>query len=155
VAIFYACIVAAVLFVTNNTLETLVPGAPEAFRLHDPLYVPYVGVVAAQLALIFIAQLQPFEPRRSVRWPVVAGSVAAAFALVVPLGLAFGEQGITGGGLALAAALPVGGTALYLIGRALPAWPVDPPWNVRLQAVSTALAALAVVAGELRRFDVI
>jgi dolichol kinase len=155
VAIFYACIVAAGLFVTNNTLETLVPGAPEAFRLHDPLYVPYVGVVAAQLALIFIAQLQPFEPRRSVRWPVVAGSLAAALTLVVPLGLAFGEQGITGAGLALAAALPVGGTALYLIGRALPAWPVDPPWNVRLQAVSTALAALAVAAVELRRFDVI
>jgi dolichol kinase len=154
IATFYVCIVATLLFIANNTLETLVPGAHPAFRWADPLYVPFVGVVAAQLALIFIAQLQPFRPTARARPPLVLGSAAAAYALVVPLGLAVGWDGLTAGGMLLAAVALAVAVAAYLLIRRAPAWPRTAGANVRLQALCGALAAAVMVPVELLRLGV-
>jgi dolichol kinase len=155
VATFYVCIVAAVLFITNNAVETLIPGVPAALRVADPLYTPYVAVAAAQLALIFIAQLRPFGAHAPARAATVAGSAAAAYLLVVPLGLVVGTPGITAAGLLLAAAAVAIATAAYLGISGSGAWPEGPPWNVRLQALSTAIAATVVVPLELWRVGAI
>jgi dolichol kinase len=145
VATFYVCIVATVMFIANNTLETLIPWAHPALRWGDPLYTPFVGVVAAQLALLLIAQLLPLRRRPTPDWRTVLPSLAAAFALVVPVGLLVGPDGITPYGLLLAAALTLAATALYLAVLHLTRWPGAPPWNVRLQALSTAIAAAVAV----------
>jgi dolichol kinase len=148
-ATFYVCIVASVLFIANNTLETLIPWAHAALRWGDPLYTPFVGVVAAQLALLVIAQLQPLRRRPAPQWRAVAASLAASFAMVVPAGLAAGPDGVTGYGLALSAAIMAAATLLYLGVLTGGRWPVAPPWNVRLQALSTAVAAAMAVPVQL------
>lgn len=144
-AIFYICIVATVLLIANNTLETLLPGAPAALREGDPLYTPYIGVVAAHVALIFIAQLQPFTPGGRLWSSGTVMSVLVAIALVAPVGLVAGPDGFGARSFALAAAMVVAATAVYLAGRRIPAWPHQAPWNVRLQAASTAVVAAAAV----------
>lgn len=149
VALFYICIVATTLFIANNTLETLIPGLPPALSDGDPLYTPYIGVVAGQVALIFVAQLEPFTPGAPLWSRVVVGSVLAAILTVVPIGLAAGPHGLTASGFALAATMTFAATGLYLLGRRVPAWPHVAPWNVRLQAASTALVAVAAVPVQL------
>jgi dolichol kinase len=149
VAVFYVCIVPTLLFLANNTLETLVPGVPPELQRGDPFYAPYVGAVAAQLALIFIAQLAPFRPRV----PVAAGrslaGLAVAIALVVPAGLAVGPRGVTGIGMIAGAGIPVAAAALYFLLRGLGRWPKEARWNLRLQSLSVAAAVAVVVPVQL------
>lgn len=150
VATFYVCVVPAALFIVNNALETLIPGVPDVLR-RDPLYVPFVAVAAAQLALIFVAQLRPFGVRAPVRAGRVAGSALAAFLLVVPAGLAVGAHGLTPGGLLLSAAAVAIAVLVYLGVSRSGGWPDHAPWNVRLQALAAALAAVVVIPLELMR----
>jgi dolichol kinase len=163
VALFYTCIVATILFIANNTLETLVPTAPPVLRWYDPFYLPYVAVVSAQVALIFIAQLEPFDdvardaparaarPARPARPARIVAAAAAAFALVAPPALAVGPRGLTPSDLLIAAAATAAASLLYLLGRRSPRWPRASPWNVRLQAASTAAVAALLVPMELWR----
>lgn len=154
-ALFYICIVASVLFLANNTLETLLPGVPAVLRFGDPLYTPFIGVVAGQLALIFIAQLQPFA-RHAPTWSrATVGSVAAAMALVIPVGLAAGPHGLTLAGAVLASAMAAGAAAFYLLVRRRRGWPRAPTWNIRLQALSTAVTAAVAVPIQLWWLDVL
>ncbi|HUF11885.1 MAG TPA: hypothetical protein VMN78_02170 [Longimicrobiales bacterium] len=145
-AMFYVSIVAVLLYALNNSFETLwqVPGA---LRLGDPLYAPFVGVVAAQLALMLGNQVEPF--RRADGSPRQTGTEAAlavvAFLLVAPVGLMLAGEGLSAWTLLVAAAIHAGGSALYWIGRRAEWWPSEPPWNVRLQAAAVALAAVLVV----------
>lgn len=145
VATFYVCIVPTILFLTNNALKTMIPGAPPVLAFGDPLYVPYIGVVAGHLALLAVGQLQPFVPGAPLWSKVTIGSVLAAVILVVPLGLAVGPGALTPWAATLTTAMAFLATALYLLGRRLPVWPYEPPWNVRLQATSTAVAAAGAV----------
>jgi dolichol kinase len=160
-ATFYVCIVAAVLFLANNAVETLVPGVPETLRFGDPLYVPFIAVCSAQLALLFLAQLRPFGvPRHGGTGPGavgvrILGSGVVAFLLVAPLGLAVGIHGVNVGGLLLSAAAVVLAMAAYVGIDRSGAWPDGPPWNVRLQALSVALAATVVVPVELWRLGIL
>jgi hypothetical protein len=149
VATFYVSIVAAILFIANNTLETLVPGVSPALRWGDPLYTPFVGVVAAQLGLLLIAQLRPWPPRPGRAWRVALSSVAMSFVLVAPVGLAVGPDGITAFGAGLTAGMTVVAAGIYLAVGGTGRWPSEPPWNVRLQALSTALVAVPGVAAQL------
>jgi phytol kinase len=145
VATFYVCIVATILFIANNTFETLIPWAHPALRGGDPLYTPFVGVVAAQLALLLIAQMLPLRRRPAPRWQTVLPSAAAAFLLVVPIGLAVGPDGFTWYGAFLSATITAAAIALYVAVLSLKTWPIAPPWNVRLQALSTASAVAVAV----------
>lgn len=145
VATFYVCIVATIIFIANNTLETLTPWAHPALRSGDPLYTPFVGIVAAQLALLLIAQLLPLRRRPAPPPRIVLPCLAAAFALVVPVGLAAGPDGLTAYGLFLSATILLAAAGLYLAILSLGRWPIAPPWNVRLQALSTAAAAAVAI----------
>jgi dolichol kinase len=155
IATFYVCIVATILLIANNTLETLIPGVHPAFRWADPFYVPFVGVVAAQIALIVIAQLEPFRTDAPARVGPVIGSAVAAYVLVVPLGLAVGPHGLSASGLLLTATAVALALGSYLALRRLPAWPHAAPWHVRLQALAGAIAAVVVVPVELWRLGVL
>jgi hypothetical protein len=95
-----------------------------------------------------MAQLQP-RRRPAPQWRTVAASLAASFAVVVPVGLAVGPDGITAYGVVVAAAIVAVSTLLYLGVLAAGRWPVAPPWNVRLQALSTAFAAAVAVPVQL------
>lgn len=151
VAIFYICIVGTILFIANNTLETLIAGVPTVLREGDPLYTPFVGVVAAHVALIFVAQLQPFTPGGPLWSRRTLVSILTAVALVVPVALAAGPYGLGAWDFGLATAIVLLASTVYLLGRRLPAWPRVAPWNVRLQALSTGLAAALAVPVHLWR----
>ncbi|CAN5417269.1 hypothetical protein BH24GEM3_BH24GEM3_26360 [soil metagenome] len=145
IALFYVSLIGAALFVVNNAFAMLVP---DSFRLPvaDPLYAPFVGVVAAQLALMFFTLLEPLGTRR--RLARLGGAPAAAavgFLLVAPVGLWVGVEGITLWGLAIAASISFGGLLLFRAGRWLVGWPRQAPWSVRLQAASVGMATLAVL----------
>jgi dolichol kinase len=149
VAIFYICIVATLLFIANNTLETLVPHAPAVLREGDPFYAPFIGVVAAQMALVFMAQLEPFAPGLPFWTRTAFSSVAAAILLIVPVGLAAGPGGLTQWGLLMATGVTLAAAAIYRVGRRVPAWPRETPWNVRLQALSTGVVTAVAVPVQL------
>ena len=92
-----------------------------------------------------VGQLQPFVPGAASLSGRVLWSVAAAGLLVIPVGLAVGPGGLSPRGVALALGVTLAATGIYLLGRRLPAWPREAPWNVRLQAISTAVAAVMAV----------
>jgi hypothetical protein len=55
----------------------------------------------------------------------------------------------------MAAVICAGSLGLYLTIRRLPAWPKPPPWDLRLQMLSTALATALVLPLHLWRLGVL
>ncbi|MDQ3557512.1 MAG: hypothetical protein M3409_12175 [Gemmatimonadota bacterium] len=134
--LFYVCVVAAALFVANNALETLLP---EGVRpsVADPLYVPFVGAVAAQTGVVILVLLGGGRGTRSV--------VAAAAACAVALGgLAVGGGGISAWGAGVNSAVVLGSMGLY---ESMPRTRTNASglWRVRLQAASVAAATLVLL----------
>ncbi len=149
--LFYVSIVPVALLVLDDLWER-VAGAP----VPHPLYVPFVGAVAAQLMIVLFAHLEevPRRRRRRLLW-LRAGSAALGFLLVVPAGLGVSVAGATAWGVACAAAVCALALALYLGVRRLPAWPRVAPWGLRLQMLSTATAAALVGAVHLWRIGAV
>lgn len=137
--LFYAGILATLMFLLNNALETLVPPAwrPPAA---DPFYVPYVGVVCAHLAIMFryLLDLPGLGAGRG-RPLSIAGAAAFAFAAVAPLSLWAGERGLTAWGLAMAGTICFGSLAAYHAVRTRRWWPRTAHWDARLQALTVLL----------------
>jgi phytol kinase len=152
--LFYVAGVATLLFFANNAVERLVPGVHA--RSPDPLYVAYVGVAAAQVMIAMFAHLQrvPAERRRA-PWGLAATGALVGYLVVVPMGLAVGVAGITLWGLAMAAVICVVSLVLYLSVRRMAAWPKVAPWDLRLQALSTAAATALVLPLHLWRNGVL
>ena len=90
VAAFYVAIVPGMLYVANNIFETMVR-LPD-FITGKPLYVPYLGAVAAQLALIVYDtdQSRARTERKVLRFRVLAALMSLA--VVVPIGLLVGRE---------------------------------------------------------------
>ena len=152
--LFYIAGVPTLLFFANNAMEHAAPQVHAAAP--DPLYVPYVGVVAAQLMMAIFAHLHRVPPERR-RWPngVAALCGIAGFFVVVPLGLAVGAAGVTAWGMMMAAVICAVSVTLYLVVRRMPAWPTVAPWGLRLQALSTAVATALVLPLHLGRMGVV
>ncbi|MDB4948636.1 MAG: hypothetical protein JWM27_1285 [Gemmatimonadetes bacterium] len=154
-AMFWAGIVAAVLFIANNALETLVPAA---FRpgVRDVLYVPFVGAVAAQLAALCLALVEHRRgaPLARATRLTAAGAAAAGFALVVPAALAVGTGGVTAAGLAASAGICFGSLALYRGTRRVRGTS-HTHWDGRLQALSVACATALVLPLHLHAIGVV
>lgn len=148
-AVFYASIVGAVLFLANNTMETLIPALPDVLRDGDPLYTLFVGVIAGQMAIMFVAQLEAAGDRLWTR--VTTGSVVVATLLVIPVSLAVGPHGFSLLALLLGAAMVVIATLVFLLAQRHPLWPHRSPWGVRLQALGTSVATVVVLPLELWR----
>lgn len=144
-AIFYVCIVGTLLFLANNALETMIPGVRAMLREGDPLYIPFIAVVCAQFAMILIAQFQPFRADAPVWAPRSAAAIALPLLLVALPGLLVGPDGFTAWGMLVAVGTTAGATAGYLFARRQRWWPHRGPWNLRLQALSAAVVAAAVV----------
>lgn len=143
--LFYVALVPMLLFFLNSALEKLV--APR-FRSAspDPLYVPFVGVVAAQLMIVTFAHVMRVGLRRRRAAISLATSGAAlGFLAVVPAGLAVGTSGLTLAGMLAAGVICTVSLGLYLTVRRLPAWPKVPPWDLRLQTLSAAVSMALVL----------
>jgi phytol kinase len=152
--LFYVAGVPTLLFFANNAVERAVPRVLAAAP--DPLYLPYVGVVAAQLAIVMFAHLQrvPAERRRA-PWGVALTGAAIGFAIVVPFGLAVGAHGVSGWGLAMAGVICAASLILYLTVRKLAVWPKVAPWDLRLQMLSTAVVTAVLLPLHLWRMGVL
>lgn len=151
--LFYVAGVPTLLLFANNAVERSLPRIYAAAP--DPLYGPYVGVVAAQLMIVLFAHLQrvPAERRRAPN-RLAAFSGIAGFLLVVPMGLAVGVAGVSAWGVMIAAVICVVSLALYLGVRRMAAWPKVAPWDLRLQSLSTAAATALVLPLHLWRLGV-
>jgi phytol kinase len=152
--LFYIVLVPLLLVALNNAAERgilPVPGGEDP----DPFYVPFVGVVAAHLAIVCFAHLLrvPSERRRASNAAAGAFSVLA-FVVVVPVGLMVGAEGISFWRLAAAASIALVALLLYLTVRRLRAWPKVAPWDLRLQTLSVLAAASLVVPIHLWRIGV-
>jgi phytol kinase len=151
--LFYVAGVPTLLLFVNNAVQR---GLPRTYAAApDPLYVPFVGVVAAQLMIVLFAHLQrvPAERRRAPN-RLAAFSGIGGFIVVVPAGLAVGVAGVSAWGVMIAAVICIVSLALYLTVRRMAAWPKVAPWDLRLQSISTAVATALVLPLHLWRMGV-
>ncbi|HEX6042630.1 hypothetical protein [Longimicrobium sp.] len=139
--VFYVAGLPTLLFFTNDVVAIVWPRTPS-----NLLYLPYVGVVAAQLMIVLFAHLLrvPGERRRSPNRLAAFGAIVG-FLIVVPIGLSVGTSGVSRWGVMLAALLCIISVMLYLTVRRVKAWPKVAPWDLRLQSISTAIATALVL----------
>ncbi|HEX2188343.1 MAG TPA: hypothetical protein VHG51_05560 [Longimicrobiaceae bacterium] len=141
-AVFYSTIVAALLVVLNNALETLVPGAGPVLARTDPLYGPYLGVLAGHLAMLALTWRESGPDAAGAANRLRAG--ALGLLCVVPAGIAVWTRGPRAEAALSAAAVGVLAFGLYAGLRWARRVPRGAAWELRLQTASS-LAALAVV----------
>jgi phytol kinase len=143
--IFYVTAVAVAVLFTHDASRSVLP-APAWLDPHPAFFTPFVGIVAAQLGLVLSTQFEPFNvysPRPATLALVLA--LAAAGLLVLAPAAFFFSGGLTLWGIGVAAAITFLAAGIYYAGRRSSLWPVDPPWNVRLQAASVAAATALVL----------
>lgn len=144
-AVFYVSLIATGLFLLDN-LARMSGGAPDWLRAGHPLYLLFVGALAAQLAIFAFIELHPAARRSGLPdWAAALFAGLAACLFVGPLSLWAGPAGLRAATLAAVAAVGFGGAAFYCAAcRLLPARR-EPVWELRLQAASVAAALLVVV----------
>lgn len=157
-ALVHVGIVAAALFVVNNTFETLLtpPSGWERLGTGDPLHTLFVGAVAAQLGLLYwvLVDQARFEARR--RRLLVAGALTGAFLLVVPAGVLTGPGGwVPGVELAIAGGMMGLSGLIFLLARRRASEPLSGLGILRAQTISVGLATLAVLPLQLRHIGVL
>ncbi len=148
IALFYVAIVPTLLFLANNTFETLLPG-PAFLRTGDPFYPAFLGAVAAQLALI-IYNLDPATRGRGSAALVAVLAGAGAFAATVLPGLIAWSPAVRVRDLLIPAAVLSIALVLYHSLWRSGHWPHRRFWNVRLQSLSVAAAVLVLLPVILR-----
>lgn len=151
-AAFYVAIVPGLLYLANNVLEKMVR-VPQ-FVDGDPLYAPYLGAVAAQLALI-VYHTDPASARSGRSAAVVRLlAAAAAFTLLVPVGLLASLEGGTAAVAVAASVVALSGLVHVLVQQFAPLHTLRArdrgPWALRRQAISVAVGALLVLPWAVR-----
>jgi len=148
-AVFYLSLVPVALIFVDNSLATLVLH-PSLGRGH-PFYAPFVGALAAQVAILAwqLLRWHRFE-RRLTNLMRALAAAALGFALIAPASLAIAPGGPAAEAFAVAAAMCAASLALYLGARRLLPHRADPRRDLRLQALSVAAAALVVIPFHLR-----
>jgi phytol kinase len=142
-AVFWVSIVAVALIFADNTLATLVPH-PSLGSGH-PFYAPFVGALAAQVAILAWQLLRWHRFERRLSNPTRALAAATlGFALIAPASLALAPGGPNAEAFAVPAAMCALALALYLGARRLLPHRADPRRDLRLQTLSVAAATLLV-----------
>ena len=116
VAVFYVCIIPTVILLANNSLETLIPWAPEGLKEGDPLYAPFIAIVAAQLAILSWTRVHLVRGGDWGWWKIAIWSVLGTFFLVVLPGLLAGRAGLERMTLLEGFLAPVVALSVYLLG---------------------------------------
>jgi len=149
--LFYVAGLPTLLFFANDVVAIAWPRTPP-----NLMYLPYVGVVAAQLMIVMFAHLRrvPAAERRAPRGMAVLGGFAG-FLIVVPIGLAVIGPGVSAWRMLVAALICAISLGLYLGVRRMEAWPRAAPWDLRLQMLSTATATALVLPLHLWRLGLI
>jgi len=145
VVIFYVGVVAVLLIFADNTFATLVPGPAGLGRGH-PFLGPYVGSLAAAIAIVAYLGLEasPRVRHRPAPWRALA-SALIGFGVVAPLGLWAARGDRVGIEFASAAALCVLALASFFgLRRAFPR-PVGTGWSLRYLALAVIAATLAIL----------
>ena len=139
-ATFYATVVPILLLIAHDLVTTL-DGVPLWLEPCEAFVGPFTGAVVAQFAIVAATQLKPFGVAGRLPPPLLTtlALVAAAFLFIGPVGLRL-PDGLSTRALATTAALTVLAVLIYWTARRLPGWPAAPPWNMRLQAASVAVA---------------
>lgn len=142
----YAIVVAGTLLVAHDVLPRVL-AAPRWLVIPEAFLAPFVGVITGQLAVVLATQFRQFDPehRDPPPFSLTLKLCLASIALVAPVGLwlASGRIGTTA--VFVAGAIALLATVIYWSARKLPGWPAAPPWNMGLQAASTAAATLVVL----------
>jgi phytol kinase len=157
-AVFYVSIVPVLLFAADNAFATLLPGPLWLPRSH-PFYVPYVGALAGQLAIVASLQVAPAgrlaaarRARGAAREPAGPGrrgvpdlrlvllTGAVTFLLIVPISLWVGTGGISAARLGIAACTCFAALLFYNAARRRFRAPKAATADLRLQAASVAAA---------------
>lgn len=141
-AVFYSTIVAAALVIVNNALEKLLPVGP-ALSETDPLYAPFVGVVAAHLAMLALAWREAAPEARRLVHRVRAFSVGLLW--VVPGGLLVADRAPGVEGALVAVATCVLAFGIYAGVRWARWVPRGPLRELRLQMAASVGALLLVL----------
>ncbi len=139
-ATFYATVVPILLLIAHDLVTTL-DGVPPWLEPCEAFVGPFTGAVVAQFAIVAATQLKPFGVAGRLPPPLLTTLAlgAAAFLFIGPVGLRL-PDGLSTTALATTAALTVLAVLIYWTARRLPGWPAAPPWNMRLQAASVAVA---------------
>ena len=140
-ATFYATVVPILLLIAHDLVTTL-DGVPLWLEPCEAFVGPFTGAVVAQFAIVAATQLKPFGVAGRLPPPLLTtlALAAAAFLFIGPVGLRL-PDGLSTRALATTVALTVLAVLIYWTARRLPGWPAAPPWNMRLQAASVAVAA--------------
>lgn len=143
--IYYVSIVAVLLIFTDNTFATLVPAPAELSRGH-PFHAPFVGSLAAALAIVTYWSLEtmPRIRKRSAPYRALA-SASLGYAVVAPLGLWVMRGDQTGMEFVTAALVCVVSLALFLGARRFFRRLPGSAWDLRFLALSVLAATLAVL----------
>lgn len=134
-AVFYTTLAALLLYVADDLFQTLLPG-PEWLRRGHPFYAPYVGALAAQLAILLHLRHRG-RVRGSGGWALLLGVAG----VVLP-GLALGPGGVQPVGVMTAIALCTGALAAFCAAEQTAGSPLKPLSHLRLQAASVVGCAL-------------
>ena len=139
-ATFYATVVPILLLIAHD-LATTMDGVPLWLEPCEAFVGPFTGAVVAQFAIVAATQLKPFGVAGRLPPPLLTtlALAAAAFLFIGPVGLRL-PDGLSTMALATTAALTILAVLIYWTARRLPGWPAAPPWNMRLQAASVAVA---------------
>jgi phytol kinase len=143
--VFYVSIVAVLLIFADNTFATLVP-VPGGLGRGHPFLAPFVGSLAAAIAIVTYLSLEvmPRARRRPAPWRALVGGLIG-FAVVVPLGLWAARGDSLAAELATAALSCLAALALFLgLRRAVPR-PAAAGWNLRYLALAVLGATIAVM----------
>lgn len=149
--VFYAAIVAVVLLVAHNTLSTMVIVPAFAPDRHSPLFAPFVGALAGQLAVLIFQRTDLARPADSRRSPVAAAAAsgAPAWLLVAPLGLLAGGQ-LTLPALCVSAVIGFGSALVCAALKCSGRWPKEGVPVLQWQAACVAAVTCAALPVHLK-----
>lgn len=138
-AVLYVGLAGGVLFLVDNGLQTVM-NVPAWLGARDLFYVPFVGALSGQLAILLMLQVERAGQRSFLQNPAAAGLFSLA--VVAPASLCLGRGGPTLPAVAATAGICLGSICFYTLWRRGSRGNGTVLHDLRLQAASVTLATL-------------